>query len=831
MAGQGITITINAETAQAAAKMGQFFAGLNANLGKLGGMGSMFQELATKLAAVFTVGALVRFGKQAIDTAEQVEKLSQKTGLAVTTISAFQEAARKLGTPFESLTISLGMFSDKVYTAVRQGGNALLTFRELGIRLLDAGGALRSTDDLLKDVAERFKELPGGPQKAAAAMDLFGRSGRELIPILNQGAEGIERMRRTGGGITPEMARSALEFNMGLREVLVVIEHIFRRIAADILPALKRWVDGVRELVEASEDLRYGWDLVAATFAMEFSKALAGGIMSAATFFGEAFIRASGAIAKALDAGLTGAINGVINWLNKSPQLARLLGGSIQPVSLSDVGAQVEAEVLAMQQGGQILRKSVDEFFNKGIAASRALLEGAKATRDHLKAAIELAVQVPGKIFGLIFGGGGAGGGAGEKAPVSEEARKLMEEVNRQWAAATQSKIALLDLEEKELKEKIDREVLDVTVAEEQKAKVVELYAAKRKEILTKEEDAKKEIALAAIQGRRTLMDRDPYLTENQKREKLLELLREENRLIEENITLNRRRVADLTLSDETRLQAQRQLQELELRQAETQQQISTTAAQGTFQGEFRRVLTDLGNEWGSWAAQAANAFKSVFHSAVSSITDAITGLIMRTKTWGEALRQIGSSIVTELVRQIVQMGITFVLTHIIMRGAMLATAALARVLHMEKVANDLEAFTTGSLAGVGTSGEQGGWIGVLIYLAVLAAAIAAVMSMTKGFASGGWTGPGSGNEVVGVVHPREVVFSAPAVERAGGPGPLLDLHQSLLKGGMTAASSGLPARVVIVSDERKLKDLEGDAAFENLIVRINERNRWRYQA
>jgi hypothetical protein len=35
--------------------------------------------------------------------------------------------------------------------------------------------------------------------------------------------------------------------------------------------------------------------------------------------------------------------------------------------------------------------------------------------------------------------------------------------------------------------------------------------------------------------------------------------------------------------------------------------------------------------------------------------------------------------------------------------------------------------------------------------------------------------------------------------------------------------------RIIIVSDDRKLRDLESDPAFENVVVRVTERNKWRF--
>lgn len=823
---QGITITINAETAEAAAKVGQFFNGLNDNISRMTGLGSALEEFGQKIAAIFTVGALIDFTKETINTAEQLGKLAQKTGVSLNTLSALRAEANRLGTPFEELQFAIGMFSDKLFQAVKVGGPALQTFRELGIQLVNSNGTLRSVDQVLAEVAQKFSQMPDGPQKTAAAIDLFGRSGRELIPILNQGAEGIERMQKSGGPFTAQMVADSTAFNQSLREVKESFELVFIAIAEKVLPKLKEMSTAFNEMTSSS--LGSGLVNFGATFAMEFSKALADGIVTAATFFGEQFIRAAAAVADAFDKFLTAAVNDVILWLDKSPKLARLLGGSIQPVELSDNQGAAAEQIRLMKEGAESLKGSIDAFFDKGIAAAKSVAAASAAASSSLQAAIQYAVQAPQMLTGLLSLGAGS---AGEKAPVSEGAKKLIADIEKAYQAATESKVAQLNAEEKQLKDKIDKEVLDVTLAEQEKAKVTELYAAKRTEILNKEKDAQLEIALARIQGQRTLLDKDPDITAADKKEKLLELLRQENALLEQNIELNRKRVADDSLSDEAHLAAAKKLEEVEQKRAEIQQQISTTSAQDTWGGEFKHVLTQLGDEWSSWAHQVATNFKSVFTSAVSSISTGITSLIMGTKTWGQALMQIGTSVLTSIVQAIVQMGVQWVLTHVIMSGALMAFHALARALGWEQVAetNAQEAAKAPALAMNASTASVGSYgAAAIIGIAALVAALGLGLAAALGaFEQGGFTG-GREGQLAGVVHGGEFVFSAPAV-RAAGAGRLSEVHNALLAGS-GGGSGSVPDRLVVLDERRRLNDYERDGGFRNTVLEIQEGNKWRFR-
>ena len=46
---------------------------------------------------------------------------------------------------------------------------------------------------VMMQVADAFKKMPDGAEKAGLAMKLFGKSGADLIPLLNEGADGLTK--------------------------------------------------------------------------------------------------------------------------------------------------------------------------------------------------------------------------------------------------------------------------------------------------------------------------------------------------------------------------------------------------------------------------------------------------------------------------------------------------------------------------------------------------------------------------------------------------------------------------------------------------------------
>jgi len=86
-----------------------------------------------------------------------------------------------------------------------------------------------------------------------------------------------------------------------------------------------------------------------------------------------------------------------------------------------------------------------------------------------------------------------------------------------------------------------------------------------------------------------------------------------------------------------------------------------------SFADQWKATITDLKNQMGTFQQSVATSFKTVFNSAISSISDGISGLIMGTKSLGQAMMDIGKSILTSIITAIVEMGVRWVATRLLM--------------------------------------------------------------------------------------------------------------------------------------------------------------------
>lgn len=186
---------------------------------------------------------------------------------------------------------------------------------------------------------------------------------------------------------------------------------------------------------------------------------------------------------------------------------------------------------------------------------------------------------------------------------------------------------------------------------------------------------------------------------------------------------------------------------------------------------QMQAAIVDLQNAFGTMAQSIAASFRNVIGLAVNSISDGITGLIMRTKTWGQALQEIGNSILTGVVRSIVGIGVQWVVTQIMMAtvGKAIMGASVASAIPFA-AASSLIWAAPATLATIATYGAAAAAAPGFISAANAITTATSVGSALAGFADGGYTGAGPRHQVAGYVHRGEYVMDAATVERIGLP-------------------------------------------------------------
>ena len=202
-------------------------------------------KLAIGAFATLSAGSgFASFIKQQIDAADQLNKVSQKVGIAVEDLSKLKYAASLADVDISALQVGLVKLSRGAVEASQGTGEAKEAFDAMGISVKNTDGSIKTNSELLNEVADRFAGYADGANKAELAVRLFGKSGADLIPLLNGGSAAIKQagdeLQRFGGVVTKEAAMNAELFNDNITRLTTVAGAFGKNIANAILPYLTR---------------------------------------------------------------------------------------------------------------------------------------------------------------------------------------------------------------------------------------------------------------------------------------------------------------------------------------------------------------------------------------------------------------------------------------------------------------------------------------------------------------------------------------------------------------------------------------------------------------
>lgn len=206
------------------------------------------------LASVFAVNELKNLVMGSVDFADSLGKMSQKVGIAVPVLHALSLEAKKNEMDLDGLNTGLRRLAQNASDAAAGGVEARDKFRALGIDVIDPlTKKLKPMDQLLLEVSGKFASWSDSTQKTAWAMDLFGRSGSKMIPILNSiGVDGfdplLEKAKEFGGVLSAEDAKAAEEFQHLTIDLGKGLSSLAMGFTQALLPSLKSSAEAMATL-------------------------------------------------------------------------------------------------------------------------------------------------------------------------------------------------------------------------------------------------------------------------------------------------------------------------------------------------------------------------------------------------------------------------------------------------------------------------------------------------------------------------------------------------------------------------------------------------------
>lgn len=205
------------------------------------------KDLLPQLGIAAAITGMAGMAKQALETADAVGKLAQKTGLTAETISVYAFAAKTADVEQEALNASMIKFT-RTMNEVEAGTSSATS---AVTQLFGSANALDdlTMDEKLRKVTDALSKLEPGSRKTALAIQFFGKQGADLIPLIDDLGGNFDQTKDKAAAlglvIDTETAAAAQKANDAMRDLKTSVEGAAMSFVSGLAPAIQGISEGL----------------------------------------------------------------------------------------------------------------------------------------------------------------------------------------------------------------------------------------------------------------------------------------------------------------------------------------------------------------------------------------------------------------------------------------------------------------------------------------------------------------------------------------------------------------------------------------------------------
>lgn len=234
---------MNAELAELVVKLRADTSSLQAEMKRASGIvqqssGNMQSSFAGVAAAAralvpaLSVGAMVAFGKSALDAADRLGDLALRTGVSVETLSALQIPLKQGGSSLEEFSGAISRLNVNLFDLANNQG-AADAVRRLGLSI--ASLETMTPEQRFFAIARALGQIKDQSELAATGQALFGRSFAALIPLIRQTNGELEAFAEQQKLLTTEDVDAISEWYDTWDEFITKLEARFAKLALSLI--------------------------------------------------------------------------------------------------------------------------------------------------------------------------------------------------------------------------------------------------------------------------------------------------------------------------------------------------------------------------------------------------------------------------------------------------------------------------------------------------------------------------------------------------------------------------------------------------------------------
>lgn len=216
------------EIGPAFSRVGRDVSGLFGSITRLG-----FAATAAVGGLFYAVNSFAKSGDEITDT-------SKRLGITAESLQQLRYAASLSGLSADDLDTGLKFLNKNMVEAAKGSGDAAKVFQALGISTKFADGRLKTIDEMLPELADKFESIESASLKTSLSMAIFGRSGDKMAPLLSGGRKELTKLREEANALgivmSGDVAQSANNFDDLMTKLKAAALGVRNTFGAALLP-------------------------------------------------------------------------------------------------------------------------------------------------------------------------------------------------------------------------------------------------------------------------------------------------------------------------------------------------------------------------------------------------------------------------------------------------------------------------------------------------------------------------------------------------------------------------------------------------------------------
>lgn len=186
---------------------------------------------------------------KAASAGDRIDKMSQQVGMSRSSFQEWDFVLSQSGSSIESMRQGMKTLSQRMLESAEGTGKGAANFEKLGISVLDANGNMKDQEVIFEESIRAFQGMEDGVEKAAMAQEMFGRTGQELLPLLNGSRGSLDELQQTYKDLGIEMSDGAIDASVKFTDTMDQLKRsmgfVFNTIGAELIPIFQTLADWV----------------------------------------------------------------------------------------------------------------------------------------------------------------------------------------------------------------------------------------------------------------------------------------------------------------------------------------------------------------------------------------------------------------------------------------------------------------------------------------------------------------------------------------------------------------------------------------------------------